>query len=198
MDSSLPIAGLAVVAFVATNFDNLLLTVAMLARPGQSLARVVVGVLLACLVVVLLCTAAAGAADAVPQGWLGWLGLVPLGLGLRELWRLRRAGAAEAQSPSGAPPLGALGVAASMLANSADSFGALLPLFAETRDELLLVAGAAILATGLLGCAVAHWITTHERLGAPLRRLGPLLLPFVLIAVGVYVLLDTPSDTVLP
>jgi cadmium resistance protein CadD (predicted permease) len=85
-----------------------------------------------------------------------------------------------------------------MLANSADSIAALVPLFAETRDALLPLIGAVVLGASLLGCGLARWIATHERFGPPIQRLAPRLVPFALIAVGLYVLSNTRSDTLLP
>lgn len=196
MEDALSIAGLAVLAFAATNLDNLLLIVAALSRPGQSFGPVVAGVLLSSSATLALCVAAALAAGFAPEAWIGYLGLVPIGLGLLELHRLirsRRAGEGDAHSD--APPMPAFGVAGVMLANSADSFGALVPLFAETRQSLLTVIVAAVILTSLCGCALARWIATHEHFGLPIRRVGPLLVPFVLIAVGLYVLSDTRTDS---
>jgi len=195
MEAALSIASLAVLAFAATNFDNLLLLVAMLARSGQTVAPIFGGTLLAGGTMLSLCAAAALAASFAPQAWVGLLGLVPLGLGLRELYRLlQRRGEDALEADSAAKPISALGVAGVMLANSADSFGALVPLFAETQRGLQPAIAFAVLATSLLGCLLARWIATHERVGPAIRRIGPVLVPFVLIAVGLYVLSDTPTD----
>lgn len=198
VESALPVVGLVVLTFAATNLDNLLLLVGIVSRVGQPFARVVAGTLLAAIVMLALCVGAALAADFAPQRWVGYLGFVPVALGLRELYRLAAARSNEAREPyAGAAPIPALGVAGVMLANSADSIGALLPLFAETRDALLPLISAVVLAASLLGCALARWIASHERLGPPIRRIAPRLVPIVLIAVGLYVLSDTGTDTLL-
>ena len=41
-----------------------------------------------------------------------------------------------------------------------------------------------------LWCALAHWLVNHPTLGAPIRRYGHRILPFVLIGVGVMVMLS--------
>ena len=84
MESALPVAGLAVLAFAATNLDNLLLLVGIVSRAGQSFARVVAGTLLAAVVMLALCMGAALAVDFAPQRWVGYLGFVPVALGLRD------------------------------------------------------------------------------------------------------------------
>lgn len=198
MESALLLVGLVIVAFSATNLDNLLLLVGFVARPGQPFAAVVSGMLLSGGVMLALCSSVALAAGLAPVRWLGWLGVVPLVMGLRELQRLASSSAAEAEEPeTGMPPLTPFAVAGVMLANSADSFGALVPLFAESRPALLPLIGAVVVAMSLLACLLARWITSHRRIGPAIRSIAPRLVPFVLILVGLYVLSDTTTDTLL-
>jgi cadmium resistance protein CadD (predicted permease) len=196
LDSILVLAGITLLSFVGTNLDNLLLLVGFAARPGQRFAAIRLGALLSGAVLLTLCLGSALAADLVPTHWIGFLGVVPIGLGLRELHRLaatRPEGPLVANATT--RPLSGLGIASVMLANSADSLAALLPLFAETETGSLPVLVAVVLATTLLGCELARRLATSRRMGALLRRVGPVLVPIALIAVGVYVLLDTRTDT---
>jgi len=202
LESALAVAGLTALALTATGFDNLLLLVGIASRRGQPFAPILGGVLVATAVLAAACLGAAFGADLLPQRRLGLLGLVPLGLGLRELALLYRSAGEDAEAlgaaEAGTAAIGAAGVAGVMLANSVDSLGTLVPLFAETRDGLLPAAVLAIPATTLSGCALARWIVSHPRLGPPIRRVGPRIVPFVLIAVGIYVLSNTGTDTALP
>jgi cadmium resistance protein CadD (predicted permease) len=196
VEAALSVIGVAVLAFVATNLDNLVLLVGILSRAGQTFASIVAGALLACVVTLCLGVSAALAADLAPQRWLGMLGVVPIALGLRELTRLVRSRPQHRDArKSDAPALGVLGISGLLLANSADSLAALVPLFAETREALLPLVAVAILAVTLLGCGLTRWIASHPRVGPTLRRIAPKLVPFVLIAVGVYVLANTRGDT---
>lgn len=198
MESALTVGVVTLMAYVATNLDNLVLLVGVSSRPRQPFASIVAGVVLASAGLLALCLAAALAADFAPQRWIGYLGVLPIAIGLRELYRSRRAAPAASGVPdTDAPAIAARWVAGLMLANSADSLAALTPLVAESRDVLLPVVGAVVLATSLAGCGIARWITTHERVGARVQQLGQKLVPYVLIAVGLYVLLDTRTDTVL-
>ena len=199
MESLIVVVALSLLAFAATNLDNLIVLVGVVSRPGQPFASVVSGALLSVASMLVLCGVAALAADFVPKRWIGLLGLVPIALGVRELYGLAVTRSEEAgASASAAAAVSALGVASVMLANSADSLGALAPIFAETQLALLPVIALAILAVSLAGCLLARWIASHPRVGPVLRRVGPVLVPFVLIAVGTYVLLDTRSDTLGP
>ncbi len=202
MESAFAVAGLAALAQAATGFDNLVLLVGVAARPGQRFTPILVGVMAATALLTAVYVGAAFGADLLPQGRLGLLGLVPIALGVRELallWRSAGEGAeAQGRRETAASAIGAAAVAGVMLANSGDALGALVPIFAETRDALLPAAVAAVLATTLAGCGLLHWVVTHESFGPPIRRVGPRLVPFVLIAVGIYVLTNTGTDTVLP
>jgi cadmium resistance protein CadD (predicted permease) len=46
--------------------------------------------------------------------------------------------------------------------------------------------------TALL-CMLAHWMVSHPRLGAPLRRYGHILAPLVLIALGILIIYNAGS-----
>jgi cadmium resistance protein CadD (predicted permease) len=46
-----------------------------------------------------------------------------------------------------------------------------------------------VLTLGL--CAIARWLVVQPRLGAPLRKYGALLTPFVLIGLGLFILIDS-------
>ncbi len=193
----LSLIALTALAFAATNVDNVLLLVYVIGRRGQRPGPVWVGALLTSATLVALCLAVAFAVDVAPQRWIGYLGVVPLALGMRELHRLATARREPAEAARDAPPLGAAAVTGVLLANSGDTLGALLPLFAETRDALLFAIAATTLGMSAIGCALAYAIASHARVGPIVERVGAWLVPFALIAVGVYVLLDTTTDTVL-
>ena len=126
--------------------------------------------------------AAALAAAAIPAGYLPLLGLVPLGLGLKQMID---SGKDEAPLPSGH---GVLAVAGINIAAGGDNIGVYTPLFATASGEAIALYGAVFAAlTGVL-CWAAHRLVTHPALGAPVRRWGPRLVPWVLIALGLWIL----------
>ena len=134
-------------------------------------------------------------ADAVPSSALGYLGIVPLAMGL---YRARKlfGGNAEVESPVVASALGTFGVAALTLANGADTLGVLLPLFAETADPWTYVLSATVLFAAALWFVLALWISRHPWIRANVARAERWLVPTLLIAVGSYILFNSTSDTV--
>ena len=51
--------------------------------------------------------------------------------------------------------------------------------------------GGVFAAMTLVWLAVARWLVNHRTIGVPIRRYGGRALPFVLIALGLYILYDT-------
>ena len=87
-------------------------------------------------------------------------------------------------------------VFAVMLANSGDSLGVLASLLAETAPHLLWVAAATPLAMAAVWVALAHYVVRHPALSPWLERVDRIAVPLVLIAIGLYILTDTPTDVV--
>lgn len=64
----------------------------------------------------------------------------------------------------------------------------LLSLFAGTADELDGLLFATLVTCGAFWCALAFWLARHSPLAGVLQRALRFALPFVLIAVGTYIL----------
>lgn len=129
--------------------------------------------------------------------YVGLLGLLPVLIGLKKLFDLRQgAGESEDEKPhdGGAGALGRMAsVAAVTIANGGDNIGIYTPLFATQRpvEIALVVAVFAVMTALWLG--VAHWLVHHRRFGAPIRRYGHVVVPFVLIALGLFILYEAGS-----
>jgi cadmium resistance protein CadD (predicted permease) len=85
-------------------------------------------------------------------------------------------------------------VACVAVANGSDNLAVYVPLYASHADgERALITLIFVGMVGI-GCAGAVWLVEHPVLGAPIRRYGTALLPFILLAIGVSVILqnDTP------
>jgi len=182
--------------FLLTNLDNLLLLVVMLGLARTDRGPILLGYLLAVFLVLGVALAGHGLGGLVEPRLLGYAGLLPLAMGVAALWR-RAGGAATGESIDAgfggkAPALSALGVVAS---NSGDSVAALLPLVAESNSRLLGWIIGAYLVLALALAAIALMIAGRESLARAIERGGARLVPWLMIAVGVYILLDTGTDT---
>ena len=188
----LGLAATGAVTLVLTNLDNLAVLITLGLTSGRRPA--LLGFLLAQILVLGAALALAEGVEASVAGWAGYLGIVPLALGL---WALRRQWLG--QEAHAEPRLAKTTVFAALvvfLSLSTDSFAALAPLFADTQPRLRLVVflGAALAAAalGIAGMFLSRgavkeggWLSRIERLG-----------PYAMIAVGLYVLANTGTDAV--
>jgi cadmium resistance protein CadD (predicted permease) len=191
--STLP---LAVVVFVSTNVDDILLLAAFFSDQRLRPRQIIAGQLLGMTALVAASAAGALLAFAVPEGWIGLLGVAPLLLGLQRLWALRRSSGEGAAGEEGAAPeepsarlsrAGALAVAAVTVANGGDNLGVYIPLFSSAPKLVPVYAAVFMVMTGVW-CALGYYLVNNRLLGARIRRYGQRALPFVLIGLGLWLL----------
>jgi cadmium resistance protein CadD (predicted permease) len=136
-------------------------------------------------------------ADQAPGRYLGLLGLIPIGIGLYALAKLvRRREETLRSRPKIVAAKGALSVGAVMLASSGDTFAAIFTLFADTADSYTIPMLATVTTAALAWCGIASWLLSHPPIEQTLSRAARYVLPFLLIGIGIYVLLDSGTDVV--
>ena len=181
--------GVAITVFVLTNIDDLLLLAAFFADGRLRPAAIVGGQLLGIGALVAASWIAALSALVIPSAWIALLGLAPLALGIRLLWTPARDAAADTAQRDvvDARHSQLVSVAAVTIANGGDNLGVYIPLFAA--DVRLIPLYAAIFgALTLVLCGVGRLIVDAPIVGSRLRRYGRLALPFVLIALGLWIM----------
>lgn len=192
----LSILGIGVVVFVSTNLDDIFLLSAFFADPRLRPRSVVAGQFLGIGALVAASALAALAALVIPEGWTALLGIVPLVLGVRGLLALRRgaeADAGEARTWATERSAGrrtrsqALAVAGVTVANGGDNLGVYIPLFASAPAAIPVYAALFAVMTAAW-CWMGYRLVNNRWAGTPLRRYGHVILPFVLIALGFYIL----------
>jgi cadmium resistance protein CadD (predicted permease) len=192
MDSSLGMIGLALGLFVTTNVDDLFLLIGYFANPKFRTRQIVVGQFLGIGVLFGASVLASMIGLIVAPAYIGLLGLLPIAIGVKQAWSLRKPSEESAHdNPASAASLGnVLVVTTVTIANGADNLSIYVPLFAVRPAKEILVIGIAFAAMTLTWIIAARWLARHPLLGAPLQRHAHRVLPFVLIALGVFVLHD--------
>jgi cadmium resistance protein CadD (predicted permease) len=119
----------------------------------------------------------------MPKQWVGLLGLVPFGLGLRGLIKaIRNRGEGEQPSPVVAAGFGS--VAGVTIANGADNISAYTPMFRTIgvgASVTTVVVFAVMLA---VWCVAGSWLGSHKRVVALVSRYGHWLVPIVYMTIG--------------
>lgn len=186
-------AASAFMAQVLTNLDNLAALVALMMVSGPR--RTVAGFLLAQLLVITAALLLAIGVDDVIPHWAGYLGAIPLGLGLFGVFRQFK-GSQNDEAPrlsSGASTLVTMMLFISL---SMDTFAVLAPLLADSAPSYR-IAGA----TGAIFAALTLTILGLFGGRAPImtggfaRRLETLV-PYVMICAGLYILSNSWTDAI--
>ncbi|MDC0748643.1 cadmium resistance transporter [Polyangium mundeleinium] len=181
--------GIGVVVFASTNVDDILLLSAFFSDPRYTPRQVIAGQFLGIAALVGASVLCALLAIAIPPGWIGLLGIAPLVLGVRGLWRLR--GSAKKDESDETRPVNpgsrVFEVASITIANGGDNLGVYIPLF--SREPRLVPAYVVVFAVmTAVWCAAGYYLVNNPILGTQIARYGRIALPFVLIGLGLWIL----------
>ncbi len=186
-------AASAFMAQVLTNLDNLAALVALMMVSGPR--RTVAGFLLAQILVISAAFFVAVGVDDVVPHWAGYLGIIPLGLGLFGVYRQFQGGNDD-DVPKLPPKASILVTVMLFFSLSMDTFAVLAPLLADSAPQYRVagVVGAVMAALALttLGLLSAK---TPIMTGGLARRLETLV-PYVMICAGLYILSNSWTDAI--
>lgn len=195
MEPFFNLSGMVALAFASTNMDNLLLLVSWLLAGAMPASRLFAGYGLGMLGVLAVSVLMGLAGYLFPIEYLGYLGVIPMLLGLRLLiGNLSHAAPGDDALPSAAG--GVFAVAATQLSNGVDTVLVFAPLLADSR--LLFDAQIAVLFVILfcLWFLLARLLSLHASRLPAIERLGRWLAPVVMMGVGFYILSNTATDMV--
>ena len=195
----------ATLAFITTNIDDILLLMLFFAQVNISFHKrhIVVGHYLGFSAIVLISLLGFAGALILPHNLIGLLGLIPIVLGVYQLFHKRDNDDQDAVDLANIQPRrGLLGsllsahtltVAGVTLANGADNISVYVPLFAShsLSDGVLIMV--------IFGLLVGLWLYAGYRLvrypsvARLLERYGERLVPYVFILLGLYIILESAS-----
>jgi cadmium resistance transport/sequestration family protein len=178
------------VSFAATNVDDIFVLTLFFGQVGRRLRRwhVVAGQYLGFAALVAVSLVGYFARFIVSPARIGLLGLLPIALGVRHFLR-RHEGEEEEAGVKRAG--GVLSVAAVTFANGGDNIGIYTPLFAASDPASLLVVLAVFFVMLAVWCAAGFFIGNRPAVKKALDRYGHLIVPFVLVGLGVYILIES-------
>ena len=189
--ATLHVVGIGLVTFLSTSVDNLGTLVLFFAASEARPRAVCAGYLATACGVGAVAWATSQLSLFIPPAWLGYLGIVPIGLGLRSIRGLRRSGPGAVAPPKASR---AWDVALVTAAQSADNLVVYAALFADSAARLDPILFATLAAAAALWCGLGFWLGRRSPLAGSLQRAARFVLPVLLIAVGAYICLDTATD----
>jgi cadmium resistance transport/sequestration family protein len=205
-----------ITSFAATNIDDIVILMLFFAQVNSTFRRrhIVVGQYLGFTVLILASLPGFFGGLIVPKAWIGILGLVPIAIGVSRLVN-RDKDEQDVQAVSGdfnpsranTSVLSILGsllnpqtfnVAAVTFANGGDNIGIYVPLFASSDlPSLGVILTVFFLLIGVW-CYIAYRLTRQPTVAHVLTRYGKAIVPFVLIALGVFILIESGTYQLLP
>jgi cadmium resistance transport/sequestration family protein len=195
-------------AFIATNVDDILILMLFFSQTNSSFRRqhIVVGQYLGFIALVIASLPGFFGGLIIPRAWIGLLGFVPIAIGISNLMNNQK-DEPEIQTVSDSNTAKSLlvviapqtyKVAAVTFANGGDNIGIYVPLFASSNlAELAIICLTFLVLIGVW-CYVAYRLTRHKAIAQILTKYGERVVPFILIGLGIYILLESETYQLLP
>jgi cadmium resistance transport/sequestration family protein len=215
----LPVLLVAISSFIATNIDDIIVLVLLFSQANNRYSRfrlqhIIAGQYIGFTALILLSLPGLFGSFILPQAWIGLLGLVPIVMGVKQLLnqeeeeeQIQLVSDVSTQPKNQKVPTSLMSnfvsiqtykVAAIRLANGGDNIGIYVPLFAS--GNLLHFGTTLSVFYFLVGvwCVIAYWLTRHPALAKLIARYGQKVVPFVLIGLGIFILIDSETYRLLP
>jgi cadmium resistance protein CadD (predicted permease) len=195
MEHLVGLIGLAIVLFVATNIDDVFVLLGFFADPRFKGRQIVIGQFFGIAALYGASVVASLLSLVIPPAYIGLLGLAPIAIGLKQAWELWKGKPASDEASEGHEKASAghgnvAAVALVTVANGGDNISIYTPFFATRSGYDIAAIGVLFATMTLLWLGAAHWLTHHRTLGAPIRRYGHRVVPFLLIALGILIVYE--------
>ena len=205
-----------IVAFAATNIDDIIILMLFFSQININFRRrhIVFGQYLGFGLIIIASLPGFFGGLVVPPEWIGLLGILPIAIGIKQLINREQEAtevqtvtsdfkASSARNPIVSFLLSILSpqtykVAAVTFANGGDNISVYIPLFAgNTLARLGVILGVFFLMVGVW-CAIAFLLTRHSTIAYILSRYGKAAVPFVLIGLGLFIMYERGTFSLLP
>jgi cadmium resistance protein CadD (predicted permease) len=187
MDFSLIIISIA--AFISTNIDDLFLLMFFFSRSDYNDLNIVIGQYLGIIFLLMISMLAYFFKFVIPNNYLSILGIIPIVIGLKKLYELKKQKSLEFPEKSvNSNFMGVISVAGVTISNGGDNIGVYMPLFASFNLEAILIFLSTFMILTGLWCALSHYMVNKHVLGTKISKYGHMIFPFVLIFIGIYII----------
>jgi cadmium resistance transport/sequestration family protein len=195
-----------VAAFIATNIDDILILMVFFVQVSDRFRprHIVAGQYLGFCTLLLASLPGYLGGLVVSKPWLGLLGLLPIVIGIQTLRQQNKSDTGQSAVQVVSIPVAKNNkqrlippqiyqVAAVTIANGGDNIGIYIPLFAGSNLAQLTVIVGVFLGLVALWCVVAYYLVQRPAIAQLFTRYGHRLVPFLLIGLGLYILVENGS-----
>jgi cadmium resistance transport/sequestration family protein len=188
-----------IIAFASTNVDDIFILILFFGNKKYKPLEIYLGQYLG--VGILVCISLVGVfiGNFFDARFVGLLGLFPIYLGLKQIIGLLKNGSDQApvELEKKSSGFGIFSVAAVTFANGGDNVGVYVPLFATLSPLELTTLVAIFFPMILLWLLTAQYLTKHPLLANVIAKYGHIVTPVVLILLGVFILKESGSFSLL-
>jgi cadmium resistance transport/sequestration family protein len=204
MNGLISAIGTGLVAFSATNFDDIVILLLFFSQINAYFRprHIVVGQYLGFTILIILSLPGFFGRLIIPQNWIGLLGLLPIAIGINSLVNQEEDSSKEVIAETTQPEASSISsffspqtysVAAVTIANGSDNVSVYVPLFASSNLGSFLVIISLFLILLGVWCYGAYKLSHQKTIADILTRYGNNLIPFVLMGLGAFIVLKSEA-----
>ncbi|MEH1890767.1 MAG: cadmium resistance transporter [Nostoc sp.] len=205
-----------IIAFIATNIDDIIILLIFFSQVDVNFRRrhILLGQYLGSTAIIIASLPGFFGGLVIQREWIGLLGLLPIAIGIQQLvYRkeetitVQTVSSDFSQSTSTNPVLSFIlsvlhpqtyKVAAVTVANGGDNISIYIPLFAGHDLASLEVILSIFFVMVGVWCAIAYFLSRQPTIAYILSRYGKAVVPFVLIGLGMFIIYERGTFTLLP
>jgi cadmium resistance protein CadD (predicted permease) len=201
--------GIGIAAFVSTNIDDLLILIAFFATPRFPPFQIVFGQYIGMVSLIAISLLGLLIALVVPRNLIGLIGFFPIAIGIKELLELHKKSnddddnnkdneeekkeelAIQRLERSKKIAYVPFLTVAAVTFSGGEEIGIYTSLFATNNEvsHIITLVSVVMVLTGFW-CGLANYFVNHSFLADRFRHIAARLLPFVLIGLGIYILVE--------
>jgi cadmium resistance protein CadD (predicted permease) len=182
-------------SYFATNVDNLLLLVGWMLGGRVSRGRLFAAYAIAAIAVLVVSLTLGLSANVIPIDYVGYLGLVPVILGVK-LFAEQLRSRDDAPETATVKTFSVAAVATTLFSNSVDTMLVFAPLLADSSAGIDRVIAAGYLVMAFFWFFAAQFFSQRAARLRPVSTAAQWLTPLIMVAIGLYILDNTITDVV--
>ncbi len=188
----------AVVLFAGTNVDDIFVLLAFFSDKRFKTNTIIFGQYLGIISLAGASVAIAVGAQNIPRSYIGFLGLIPILLGVKKLWEVCRSHTNVNDDDRHSPislhhSAKILIVTGVTVANGGDNLGIYIPIFATKPLWALGLYFISFLVLTGIWCWLALYLIRHQHTGKIIKSVSPYIVPWIFLCLGTLILFESGS-----
>ena len=182
----------ALLVFISTSIDYLVVLIILFANQGtRGIKSIYIGQYLGTGILVGVSLIAAYFLNYIPQDWMiGFLGLIPLGLGIRSIFVDEDVDEDSIGNKIKNNQSQIFAITGLTLAMGGDNLGIYIPYFTGMNVGQIVIVLAVFIIGIFLLCQLAKRFATIQMIGGIIERYGRIIVPVIFIGLGIYILVE--------